>query len=68
MEKELSSQHRALITPEEYLRLERPALNKSEYLNGEMVEMPGVRREHTLIVTNFVFSLGTALFDRPFEV
>jgi Uma2 family endonuclease len=41
MEKELSFQPRTLLTPEEYLRIERPALNKSEYLNGVMVEMPG---------------------------
>jgi Uma2 family endonuclease len=52
MEKGLSSQPRTLFTPEEYLRIERPALNKSEYLNGEVLEMSGVNREHNRIVRN----------------
>jgi Uma2 family endonuclease len=68
MENELSSQSRTLLTPEEYLRIERPALRKSEFLNGEMMEMPGVSREHTLIVTNLVATLGNQSVDRPFEV
>jgi Uma2 family endonuclease len=68
MENELSSQPRALLTPEEYLRIERAALYKSEYLNGEMVEMSRASREHNLIVTNIVASLGTQVFDRPYEV
>jgi Uma2 family endonuclease len=68
MEKEVSSQPRTLLTPEEYLRIERAALTRSEYLNGEMVEMMGVSREHNLIVTNLVVSLGTQMFDRPYEV
>jgi Uma2 family endonuclease len=68
MEKQMSSKSRTLLTPEEYLRIERLALKKSEYLNGEMTEMPGVRREHILIVTNLVVGLGTQVFDRPLEV
>ena len=65
---ELSSQPRTLLTPEEYLRIERAALNKSEYLNGEMVEMSRASRDHNLIVTNLVVSFGTQVFDRPYEV
>jgi Uma2 family endonuclease len=68
MEKELSSNSKAFTSVEDYFRIEETALRKSEYFNGEMTEMPGVSREHTLIVTNLVIRLGTQLFDRPFEV
>jgi Uma2 family endonuclease len=68
MEKEMSSQPKALLTPEEYLRIERAALRKSEYLNGEMMEMPGVSREHNLIATNMAAELRSAVFDRPYEI
>jgi Uma2 family endonuclease len=68
MERELSSQPRTLLTPEEYLRIERSALNRSEYLNGEMVEISRASREHNLIITNLVVSFGTQVFDRPYEV
>jgi Uma2 family endonuclease len=68
MEKEMSSPPKTLLTPEEYLRIERAAIRKSEYLNGEMTEMPGVSREHTLIVTNLVSMLHEQLLDRPHEV
>ena len=57
MEKELSSHSKTFISVEDYFRIEETALRKSEYFNGEMTEMPGVSREHTLIVTNFVSSL-----------
>jgi Uma2 family endonuclease len=68
MEKELSSHSKTFLSIEDYFRIEETALRKSEYLNDEMTEMPGVSREHTLIVTNFVIRLGTQLLDRPFEV
>ena len=64
----MSSEPRTLLTPEEYLRIERPALNKSEYLNGEMLEMPGVSREHNLIVGNMFAGLHGQVYDRPYEV
>jgi Uma2 family endonuclease len=68
MEKELSSQSKTFLSPEDYLRIERPALRKSEYLNGEMTEMPGVSREHNLIANNMAAELRSAVFDRPYEV
>jgi len=68
MEKELSSHSKAFVSVEDYFRIEETAQRKSEYFNGEMTEMPGVSREHTLIVTNLVFRLESQLFDRPFEV
>jgi len=68
MERELSSQSKTFLSPEEYLQIERPALRKSEYLNGKMTEMPVVSREHNLIATNMAAELRTTLFDRPYEV
>ena len=68
MEKELTSQLRANLTPEEYLRLERAAETKSEYLDGEMISMPGASGAHNLIVLNLLVLLGNEFFDRPFEV
>ena len=68
MENQVSSQPRIRLTPEEYLALERKAEAKSEYLNGEMIPMPGVSRWHSLIATNVMVDLGTQLHDRPCEV
>jgi Uma2 family endonuclease len=68
MENEVSSHSKTFLSVEDYFRIEETALRKSEYLNGEMTEMPGVSREHSLIVTNLVTTLATQLFDRPYEV
>ncbi len=56
------------LTPEEYLALERSAETKSEYLDGEMIAMPGSSREHNLIVANLVAELRQQLKGRPGEV
>jgi Uma2 family endonuclease len=68
MEKELPSHSKTFLSVEDYLRIEETAPRKSEYLNGEMTEMPGVSREHTLIVTNVVYTLESQLIDRPYEI
>jgi Uma2 family endonuclease len=68
MEKQLSFEPNTRLTPEEYLRLERAAETKSEYLKGEMFSMPGVTREHNLINGNIVFELQSQLVDRPCEI
>jgi Uma2 family endonuclease len=68
MEKEMPSQSKTFLSVEEYLRIERTALRKSEYFNGEMTEMTGVSREHNLIVANLLAMLATQMHDRPYEV
>ena len=68
MEKEVPSQSKTFLSVEEYLRIERTALRKSEYFNGEMTEMTGVSREHNLIVANLLAMLATQMHDRPYEV
>lgn len=41
-----------LYTVEEYLAFEREALDKHEYINGEIIAMAGASREHNLISAN----------------
>lgn len=48
------------VTPEEYLRIERAAEWKSEYIDGEMFAMAGASPRHVLIAMN----LGAELRDR----
>ena len=50
----MSSLPATLLTPEQYLEIERRAEYKSEYYRGEMFAMPGASRGHNLIVGNTV--------------
>src|SRR5690606_25382720 len=50
-----------LLTPEEYLAIERAAETKSEYCNGRMFDMAGAIRRHTLRVANATSLLRQAL-------
>lgn len=56
------------MTPEEYLRLERTAETKSEYLDGEMIAMPGSSYEHNVIVMNILLALGNQLPERAAQI
>ena len=56
-----------VITPQEYLAIERAADEKSEYIAGEMFAMSGASREHALLVTNLVIQFGLQLRGRPCE-
>lgn len=51
----------ARLTPEEYLRIERAAEWKSEYIDGEMFAMSGASLRHGYIVGNLVRELGNQL-------
>ena len=55
------------VTPEEYLRRERLAESKSEYLNGEIFAMTGASRQHNRITINISSSLNLQLKGRPCE-
>lgn len=63
----MSTQHKTLFTPEEYLAMERKAEYKSEYFEGEIFAMSGVKREHSLIAANVLAELRDALRQRPCE-
>jgi Uma2 family endonuclease len=64
----MSSQPTTLLSPDEYLELERKADRKSEYFQGEMFAMAGATRWHGLIVTNLVRELSQQLKAKPCEV
>src|SRR5579872_331551 len=51
-------------TVEEYLEMERDALEKHEFFDGEIFEMPGASLDHNRIVGNLTIALGIALGDR----
>ena len=55
-------------TVEEYLAFEQSSEEKHEYYAGEIFAMSGASREHNLIVTNTVVSLGGQLSNKPCEV
>jgi Uma2 family endonuclease len=56
------------LTPEEYLRIERAADWKSEYVDGEMFAMAGASYRHTIITGNLVRTLGNQLLKGPCTV
>lgn len=59
---------RSLLTPEEYLAIERKAEFKSEYYQGEMLAMAGALKPHNLIVSNVIRVLGNQLLERDCNV
>jgi Uma2 family endonuclease len=54
-------QKKPFISPEEYLRLERAANYKSEYLGGEIFAMAGGSANHSVIAANTIRELGNRL-------
>jgi Uma2 family endonuclease len=53
------------LTPEEYLRIERAAEWKSEYVDGDMLAMTGASPRHVLIATNLAGEFGNELRAGP---
>jgi Uma2 family endonuclease len=64
----MSAQPKRLLTPEEYLAIERDVQQKHEFYRGEMFAMGGATREHNLINGNIAASLHAQLADRPCEL
>jgi Uma2 family endonuclease len=56
------------LTEAEYLAIERAALTKSDFFDGEMYAMAGARRTHNVIVSNVVRELSVQLRKGPCEV
>ena len=61
------------LTPEEYITLERKAIPdaetvRSEYVNGEIINMPGASFAHNLITSNIISELHTRLKGSPCAV
>ena len=61
-------QPRDLLTEDEYLRQERAADFKSEYVNGSVYAMAGARVNHNRIAGNLNRLMGNQLAGRPCEV
>lgn len=56
------------LTPDEYLAIEVEAVDRHEYINGEMIVMTGGKPNHNDIAGNFYIGLKTALRQRPYRV
>lgn len=57
----MSTQSLPLLTPEQYLEIERAAENRSEYLAGSMYAMSGSSFDHAFLVTNTLSALHAQL-------
>jgi Uma2 family endonuclease len=60
----MATHPKTLLTPEQYLEIERKAEFKSEYYQGEMFAMSGAREGHNLIVLNLGAELRQQLRKR----
>src|SRR4051794_35793447 len=58
--------HRFTIA--EYLRQEETSLEKHEFRDGQILMMPGGTRFHSLIITNVLSELRSALRGKPCQV
>jgi Uma2 family endonuclease len=52
------------VSPEEYLASEREALEKHEYLDGEVFAMAGAKAAHVEICSNLMINLGSQLREK----
>src|SRR5579871_1994670 len=57
----MSAAPKLKITPEEYLRMERAAEYRSEFLHGELLAMAGANRRHNIIAGNIFAYLHSRL-------
>ncbi|HLF83648.1 MAG TPA: Uma2 family endonuclease [Blastocatellia bacterium] len=64
----MASHPKDLLTPEEYLAIERRSEFKSEYFDGEMFAMAGGSKRHNLVAGNINRILGTQLLERDCNV
>lgn len=67
-EKVMATAPRSFLSVSEYLRLEKAAEFRSEYIDGRMVAMAGGTRNHALISSNLVRELGNGLLQSDCEV
>ena len=61
----MSSQPKTLLTPEEYLAIEREAEFKSEYYKGEVFAFAGASLRHNLISANILANVHAQLRGGP---
>ena len=63
----MSSPKPTLLTPGEYLEIERKAEIRSEYIAGRIYAMAGASRRHNLIAGNILAALKAQLRGKPCE-
>ncbi|MGE3405508.1 MAG: Uma2 family endonuclease [Pirellulales bacterium] len=61
----MSVAEKPLLTPQEYLAIERQADFRSEFYRGEMFAMSGASLAHNLINANLARKVGNALEEGP---
>ena len=61
----MSTKHKTLITPQEYLALEREAEYKSEYFKGEVFAFAGASLRHNRIAANVLANIHSQLRSGP---
>jgi Uma2 family endonuclease len=54
-------------SPEEYLELELPSVDRHEYIDGEIRLMPGGMPNHNRIIGNLLAALNFAFKGKPYE-
>ena len=64
----MQAQQISYFSPEEYLELETKAIQRSEYINGEIFTMAGGTTNHNKIAGNFSSSLNFAMRGKNYEV
>jgi Uma2 family endonuclease len=64
----MASHPKDLLTPEEYLAIERRSESKSEYFAGETFAMAGGSKRHNLVAGSINRILGTQLLERDCNV
>jgi Uma2 family endonuclease len=58
----------SLLTPQEYLEIERKSEIRSEYIDGQMIAMSGASRRHALITINLQGEIWSQMKGRPCQV
>jgi len=64
----MTTVHSELLTPAEYLEIERQSEVKHEYINGRMYALPGASRYHVKIAINITTSLKLQMRGRDCDV
>jgi Uma2 family endonuclease len=64
----MQAEEKKNYTPEEYLELEANSEERHEYIDGEIVLMPGGMPNHNRITGNFYAALNFALKRKPYDV
>ena len=64
----MATQPQQFVTLEEYFEQERTALDRHEYLNGEVFAMAGGSAAHSIIITNVLSELHRQLRERDCTV